>query len=107
MFENDAFIDQLIAKANPDADTDTIEEMKEEIDPMIFDWVMTNIAAKFTDEQADKFMNLVQKNAPEKEIYEYLKKTIPTYEKFMDTVYDEFETTYLQEYEKDELEDEN
>jgi hypothetical protein len=102
MFENDAFIEQLIAKADPEADADAIETMKEEIDPMIFDRVMTNIASKFTDDQAEKFMQLVQKNVPEKEIYEYLKKAIPKYESFIEKVYDEFETMYLQEYERDE-----
>lgn len=102
MFDNEAFIEQLIIKANPDLDDDAIDLMIEEIEPMIFDRVMTNIANKFTDEQAETFMELVEKRSPEKEIYEYLDKTIPNYEQFMANVYDEFETMYLKEYQKEE-----
>ena len=102
MFDNEIFIEQLIIKANPDLDDDAIDLMTEEIEPMIFDRVMTNIANKFTDDQAEKFMELVEKKAPEKDIYDYLDKTIPNYEQFMANVYDEFEAIYLKEYKKEE-----
>jgi len=107
MFNNETFIEQLIIKANPDLDDNAIDLMTEEIEPMVFDRVMTNIAAKFTDEQAEKFMELVEKKSPETEIYQYLDKTIPNYEKFMEKVYDEFETMYLKEYKNEEFEDED
>lgn len=102
MFDNDAFIEQLIIKAMPDMDDAGIDMLKDEIEPMVFDRVMTNIAAKMTDQQADEFMTLVEKKAPEREIYAYLNKIIPNYENFMESVYDEFEKTYLQEFKKDE-----
>jgi len=102
MFNNEVFIEQLIIKANPELDDDAIDLMVEETEPVFFDWLMTNIASKFTDEQADKFMELVKKQAPENEIYDYLVKTIPDYEKFIAKVYEEFETTYLKEYNKDQ-----
>jgi len=102
MFDNTKFIEQLIIKANPDLDDDAIDLMIEETEPVVFDWVMTNIAAKFTDEQAEKFMELIEKKSPDKEIYGYLTKTIPDYENFIAKIYDEFETMYLKEYKKDE-----
>jgi hypothetical protein len=102
MFDNEAFIEQLIIKAMPDIDDTGIDMLKDDIEPMIFDWVMTNIASKMDDKQAEEFMALVQKKAPEKDIYAYLSKIIPNYEKFMESVYDEFETMYLQEFKKEE-----
>jgi len=102
MFDNDAFIEQLIIKAMPDTDDSGIDMLKDEIEPMVFDRVMTNIASKMTDDQAEGFMELVQKKAPEEEIYGYLNKIIPNYEKFIESVYDEFERMYLKEFQLDE-----
>lgn len=98
MFDNDAFIDQLIIKASPDMDDTGIDMLKDDIEPMVFDRVMTNIADKMTDDQAEWFMELVQKKSPEEEIYKYLNKIIPNYENFIEKVYNEFETMYLKEF---------
>lgn len=106
MFDNNLFIEQLIIKAMPDLDNDGLDLLKEDVKPIVFDRVMTNIAAKMNDAQAEEFMQLVEKKASEKDILEYLNKIIPNYETFIENIYDEFEIMYLKECKAQDNKDE-
>ena len=43
-------------------------------------------------------MQLVKEKAEDKMIYDYLNKTIPNYDEFIQKVYQEFENMYLKGY---------
>jgi hypothetical protein len=56
---------------------------------------MTHIAKQLDDKQMGRFAEIVEKWGKENEIYDFLTKAIPDFEKFIAKVYDDFETMYL------------
>ncbi len=98
MFNNEAFIEQLIIKANPEIDDEGLDLLIEDIKPVLFDWTMTNWTDKLSDPQLQELMNLIKNKAPEKEIKEYLNKETEDYDAFIEKIYLDFEKMYLEEY---------
>lgn len=95
---NENFIDQLLIKANPDIDDDALDLLSQDVEPVLFDRVMTNLANKLDDKQLGEFTKIAKSEASEKVIYDYLSKCIPDYEKFIEKTYMEFEKMYLENY---------
>lgn len=100
MIDNDAFIEQLLIKADPNIDDDALDLLIEDVQPVLFDRVINSIGAQLSDEQLGTFTALAEGDADEKQINDFLKKAIPDHEAFMAKVYDDFEEMYLTEYRK-------
>ncbi|MCX6822811.1 MAG: hypothetical protein NTX91_02320 [candidate division SR1 bacterium] len=95
---NQAFIEQLLFKAMPDIDDAALEMMSDEVEPVLYDWVVTHLATKFNDEQMGTFADLIEKKSSYEEMYKFLEEAIPGYEEFIAKVYDDFEAKYLEDF---------
>ncbi|HCB51215.1 TPA: hypothetical protein DEP21_01340 [Patescibacteria group bacterium] len=95
---NKNFIEQLLIKANPDIDDDALDMLSQDVEPVLFDRIMTNIATKLSDQQLGEFSTLAKSKASDKEIYAYLAKCIPDYEDFIEKIYIDFENMYIENY---------
>lgn len=98
MFSNENFIEQLLLKAMPNMDDSSINLLIEDVKPVLFDRVMTNIANALSEEKLLEFKNIIKNNKSEKEIYDFLNENISQYEVFIAKVYDDFEKMYLKEF---------
>lgn len=98
MFSTDAFIDQLLLKAMPDIDDDALDLMKQDVESVLFDRVMTNLLSKLPEDKVQWFVDLIKKNSSESEIQKYINESIPEYEDFIIKVYADFENNYLKNF---------
>ena len=71
--------------------------MSDDIKPYLFEWVMTNIAAKLGEEHLWTFNRMVKEHAPQEEFSAYLEKHIPNYTQFLAGVLKKFEVMYVEE----------
>lgn len=96
---NENFLEQLILKADPEIDDIGLEMMVSDAEPVLEEWIYTNIFSKLQAEQADEFVKLVENQNYDKwQAYKYLCSVIPDYEKFIWKVYDDFEKMYLKNF---------
>lgn len=97
--KNEDFLDQLILKANPDLDDIGIDMLVADAEPVLEEWVFTNIIKKLSPEQRKELINITDnKQYTSWKAYEFLVKAIPNYEHFIENVYEEFEKMYLENY---------
>ena len=93
--KNQDFLEQLILKVNPDIDDAGLEMLVSDAEPVLEEWVFTNIIAKLNPEQRKEIVKISKKNNyTEWETYKYLSKAIPNYENFIKKVYEDFEKMY-------------
>lgn len=82
----------------PDIDDTALEMMSDEVNPVLYDRVITNVATKLNDEQMWTFADLIKKESSYEDIYAFLIEAIPGYETFIEKVYDDFEAKYLEDF---------
>ena len=93
--KNQDFLEQLILKLNPDIDDAGLEMLVADAEPVLEEWVFTNIIAKLDSNQRNEIVKVSEKNNyTEWETYKYLSKVIPNYENFIKEVYENFEKMY-------------
>jgi len=110
MFSDEAFIETLLIKANPDIEDSALDLLIEDVKPVLYDRFMTNLMAKFSEEKLQEFVDITKKHAAgqitDKDIQKFLYDEIPDYDDFVNKVYKEFETNYLEEFKNFEKDDE-
>ena len=95
--KNEDFLEQLILKANPDLDDIGIDMLVVDAEPVLEEWVFTNIIKKLSPEQRKQLISISDDNQYMSwKAYEFLVKVIPNYEHFIENVYKEFEKMYLE-----------
>jgi len=95
--KNEDFLEQLILKANPDLDDIGIDMLVVDAEPVLEEWVFTNIIKKLSPEQRKQLISITDDNQYMSwKAYEFLVKVIPNYEHFIENVYKEFEKMYLE-----------
>lgn len=62
------------------------------------DRIQTEILAALSDDQMDKFDQLISSDPSDSEIYEFFQNSINDFDNFMDSLYDKFEKMYISEY---------
>ena len=99
--DNRDFLEQLILKADPNIDDEGLEMFVTDAEPVLEEWVFTNIISRLSESQRKEIIKITdKKNYSSWEAYEYLSKAIPNYEGFMKKVYEEFEETYKVNFKK-------
>lgn len=93
----DNFLETVLIKAWVPQD-DNFGYFMEQAEPVLNDWVLTNVVWALDKKQLNTFLDLAEKKASEKAIYQYLSSVIPNYEKFIQKVYDDFEKMYLENF---------
>lgn len=97
--ENKDFLEQLILKINPDIDDAGLEMFVSDAEPVLEEWVLTNIISKLNSEQRKEIVKLTEnENYTEWEAYKFLSKAIPNYENFIKEVYENFEKMYKENF---------
>lgn len=97
--ENTNFLEQLILKADPEIDDAGLEIMVADAEPILQEWIFTNIVSKLTADQRQKLIQITEKdNYITWKAYEYLSSVIENYEDFIWKVYDDFEKMYLKNF---------
>ncbi len=95
--KNEDFLEQLILKANPDLDDIGIDMLVADAEPVLEEWVFTNIIKKLSPEQRKQLISITDDNQYTSwKAYEFLVEAIPNYEHFIENVYKEFEKMYLE-----------
>lgn len=93
----DDFLETVLIKAWIPQD-DAFGYFVEQAEPILNDWVITNVVWQLNEDQLANFTDLAEKRANEDEIYKYLCSVIPDYERFIQKVYDDFEKMYLENF---------
>jgi len=97
--ENKDFLEQLILKVDPDIDDAGLEMMVSDAEPILQEWVFTNIISKLNPDQRKKIVEITwNDNYVTWKAYEYLSSVIENYEGFIWKVYDDFEKMYLKNF---------
>lgn len=97
--KNQDFLEQLILKVNPDIDDTGLEMLVSDAEPVLEEWVFTNIIAKLNPEQRKEIIKLTEnKDYTEWEAYKFLSQSIPNYEEFIKKVYEDFEKMYKKNF---------
>ncbi|OQB40257.1 MAG: hypothetical protein BWY04_01405 [candidate division CPR1 bacterium ADurb.Bin160] len=97
MFEDDMFIETLLIKAYPDIEDSALDLLIEDVRPVLYDRVMTNLVQKMPEDKLQEFLDITKKDYSDKELQSFLQKTIKDYDSFIDKVYKDFEDMYLEE----------
>ena len=95
--DRDNFLEKVLIKAWIPQD-DNFHHFMEQAEPILNDWVLTNVAWALNEEQFETFINLASDQKNEDAIYKYLSSVIPNYDKFIKKVYDDFEKMYLENF---------
>jgi hypothetical protein len=97
MFEDDMFIETLLIKAYPDIEDSALDLLIEDVRPVLYDRVMTNLVQKMPEDKLQEFLDITKKDYSDEELQSFLQKTIKDYDSFIDKVYKDFEDMYLEE----------
>ncbi len=97
--KNQDFLEQLILKLDPDIDDAGLEMLVSDAEPVLEEWVFTNIIARLNPSQRKQIIKLTGRdNYTEWESYKFLSTVIPNYEKFIKKVYEDFENMYKKNF---------
>ena len=91
------FIETLLIKAYPDIEDSALDLLIEDVRPVLYDRVMTNLVQKMPEDKLQEFLDITKKDYSDKELQSFLQKTIKDYDSFIDKVYKDFEDMYLEE----------
>lgn len=58
---NEAFIEQLLIKADPNIDDEALDMMMDDIQPVLYERILTHIAKELDDKQMGTFADLIEK----------------------------------------------
>ena len=96
---NEDFLEQLILKANPDLDDAGVEMLVADAEPVLEEWVFTNIIKELSPDQRKQLITITDdKQYKSWKAYRFLVKAIPNYESFIQDVYEKFEKMYLENF---------
>ncbi len=97
--DNRDFLEQLILKTDPNIDDEGLEMLATDAEPVLEEWVFTNIISRLSESQRKEIIKITgKKNYISWEAYKYLSKAIPNYETFMKKVYENFEKMYKENF---------
>lgn len=96
---NKNFLEQVIIKSDPNIDDAGLEMMVADAEPVLQEWIMTNIVSMLSSNQASELTIITEQNRwINGKVYEYLSKQILDYEDYLEKIYKDFEDMYLKEY---------
>ena len=95
-YENyeDDFIYNLLIEAGYSPDKDDFESLKEEIEPLLMDKIISRVFEELSNEQRREIMKLFDAKK-EGEALKKIEKMIPDYDNFLEEVFEEFAQEYL------------
>lgn len=90
------YIDNLIdQKGYPDMDEAVREELKNDIRVRLNEFIMTRTISAFSDEDVEKFEELLNHRKPQSELQQFAMEHIPDFTNFLTDVLIEFQDVYL------------
>ena len=92
-YEED-FIYNLLIEAWYSQESDDFESLKEEIEPLLMDKIISRVFEELSNDQRKEIMKLFDAKK-EAEALEKIEKMIPDYDNFLEEVFQEFAEEYL------------
>jgi len=92
-YEED-FIYNLLIEAWYSPDKDDFESLKEEMEPLLMDKIISRVFEELSNDQRKEIMKLFDAKK-EAEALEKIEKMIPDYDNFLEEVFQEFAEEYL------------
>jgi Mg/Co/Ni transporter MgtE len=92
-YEED-FIYNLLIEAGYSPEKDDFEGLKEEIEPLLMDKIISRVFEELSNEQRKEIMKLFDAKQ-EAEALSKVEKMIPDYDNFLEEVFQEFAEEYL------------
>ena len=92
-YEED-FIYNLLIEAGYSPDKDDFESLKEEMEPLLMDKIISRVFEELSNDQRKEIMKLFDAKK-EAEALEKIEKMIPDYDNFLEEVFQEFAEEYL------------
>ena len=97
--DNRDFLAQMILKVDPEIDDAGLEMMISDAEPVLQEWIYTNIVAKLDENWRKELVKISWKDKIlDWEVYNFLSKKIPWYEWFIQWIYEKFEDMYKTNY---------
>ena len=97
--ENRDFLAQMTLKVDPEIDDAGLEMMVSDAEPILQEWIYTNIVAKLDENGRKELIKISWKDKIlDWEIYKFLSKKISWYEWFIQSIYEKFEDMYKKNY---------
>ena len=95
-YENyeDDFIYNLLIEAGYSPDKDDFDSLKEEIEPLLMDKIISRVFEELSNDQRREIMKLFDAKK-EAEALSKVEKMIPDYDNFLEEVFEEFAQEYL------------
>ena len=95
-YENyeDDFIYNLLIEAGYSPDKDDFDSLKEEIEPLLMDKIVSRVFEELSNDQRREIMKLFDAKK-EAEALSKVEKMIPDYDNFLEEVFEEFAQEYL------------
>lgn len=95
-YENyeDDFIYNLLIEAGYSPDKDDFDSLKEEIEPILMDKIISRVFEELSNDQRREIMKLFDAKK-EAEALSKFEKMIPDYDNFLEEVFEEFAQEYL------------
>jgi Mg/Co/Ni transporter MgtE len=95
-YENyeDDFIYNLLIEAGYSPDKDDFDSLKEEVEPLLMDKIISRVFEELSNDQRREIMKLFDAKK-EAEALSKVEKMIPDYDNFLEEVFEEFAQEYL------------
>ena len=92
----DEFVDRLLDEKNlPDLPEAVVKEMRQDLVKRLNDTLNAKVIAAMSDEQVEKFNQMMDADASDEEVQKYVESTIDEPENFVAGVMLEFRRSYL------------
>ena len=88
------FIYNLLLEAGYSPDEDDFDDLKEEIEPLLMDKIISRVFEELSNDQRKEIMKLFDAKK-EAEALSKIEKMIPDYDNFLEEVFQEFAEEYL------------
>ena len=92
--EDEDFIYNLLLEAGYSPDKDDFDVLKEEIEPLLMDKIISRVFEELSNDQRKEVMKLFDAKK-ESEALNRIVKMIPDYDNFLEEVFQEFAEEYL------------
>ena len=92
--QDEDFIYNLLLEAGYSPDKDDFDVLKEEIEPLLMDKIISRVFEELSNEQRKEVMKLIDAKK-EAEALHRIEKMIPDYDNFLEEVFQEFAEEYL------------
>ena len=88
------FVYNLLLEAGYSPDEDDFDDLKEEIEPLLMDKIISRVFEELSNDQRKEIMKLFDAKK-EAEALSKIEKMIPDYDNFLEEVFQEFAEEYL------------